>query len=196
MSATILYHIHGIRSYTYLKQKLVPGGIEFYIAAGATQLVCPCCGSTHVWQKGTKERRFRSLPLGRKHTTIVLLVPRVFCHDCKTTRQIKISFAEEHKRYTRFFERHVLDLLLSMTCQDVAEHLGLSWDTVRDIEKRRLTRDFAKPPLKHVTQIAMDEIAVRKGHKSLTIVMDFQSGPARKSLALLYIFSMRKTRKC
>jgi transposase len=104
------------------------------------------------------------------------MVPRVFCHDCQTTRQIKIHFAEEHKRYTRFFERHVLDLLLSTTCQDVAEHLGLSWDTVRDIEKRRLTRDFAKPPLKNVTHIAMEEIAVRKGHKYLTIVMDLQSG--------------------
>jgi hypothetical protein len=48
-----------------------------------------------------------------------------------------------------------------MTCQDVALHLGLSWDTVRDIEKRRLKRDFAKPPLKNVTHIAIDEIAIK-----------------------------------
>jgi transposase len=176
MSATLLYHMHGIRGYTYLRQNIVPGGVEFYIAAGPTQLVCPHCGSTNVWQKGTKQRRFRSLPIGRKTTTIVLEIPRVYCHDCGKTQQIKISFAEEHKRYTRFFERHVLDLLLAMTCQDVAEHLGLSWDTVRDIEKRRLTRDFAKPPLKYVTHIAIDEIAVKKGHKYLTIVMDLHSG--------------------
>jgi len=168
--------MHGIRSYTYLRQKLVPGGIEFYIAASPAQLVCPCCGSNNVWQKGTKERRFRSLSIGRKTTTIVLEVPRVQCHDCQTIRQIKIRFAEEHKRHTRFFERHVLDLLLSMTCQDVAAHLGLSWDTVRDIEKRRLTRDFAKPSLKEVTHIAIDEIAVRKGHHYLTVVMDLKSG--------------------
>src|SRR5215469_9475124 len=176
MSATVLYHMHGIRGYTYLRHKIVPGGIEFFIAAGQTQLVCSHCNSTNVWQKGTKERRFRSLPCGRKTTTIVLNVPRVFCHDCQKTRQIHLTFAEEHKRYTRFFERYVLDLLLSMTCQDVADHLGLSWDTVRDIEKRRLTRDFAKPPLKNVTHIAIDEIAVKKGHKYLTIVMDLRSG--------------------
>jgi len=176
MSATVLYHMHGIRGYTYLRQKIVPGGIEFFIAAGSSELVCPCCGSTNVWQKGTKERRFRSLPFGRKTTTIILDVPRVFCHDCQMTRQIHLSFAEEHKRYTRFFERYVLDLLLSMTCQDVAEHLGLSWNTVRDIEKRRLLRDFSKPSLKNVTHIAIDEIAVRKGHKYLTVVMDLHSG--------------------
>jgi transposase len=52
----------------------------------------------------------------------------------------------------------------------------MSWDTVRDIEKRRLSRDFAKPPLKEVTHIAIDEIAVRKGHSYLTIVMDLHSG--------------------
>ena len=102
MSATLLYHMHGIRSDTYLKHKIVPGGIEFSISAGASQLVCPCCGSINVWQKGGKERRFRSAPTGRKTTTIILMVPRVFCRDCKTTRQIKISFAEEHKRHTRF----------------------------------------------------------------------------------------------
>jgi transposase len=168
--------MHGIRGYTYLRQAIVPGGIEFFVAFPRTHLACPCCGSKNVWQKGTKERRFRSLPFGRKHTTIVLEVPRVHCRDCGTLRQVKISFAEEHRRCTRFFERYVLDLLLSMTCHDVAEHLGLSWDTVRYIEKRRLKRDFAKPPLKGVTHIAIDEIAIKKGHKYLTVVMDLHTG--------------------
>jgi transposase len=169
--------MHGIRGYTFLRQAIVPGGIEFYIAVSPAQLVCSCCGSTNVWQKGsTTPRRIRSLPFGRKTTTIILEIPRVFCLDCGTLRQVKLTFAEERKRYTRFFERYVLDLLLSMTCQDVAKHLGLSWDTVRDIETRRLTRDCAKPPLKDVTHIAIDEIALKKGHKYLTVVMDLHSG--------------------
>ena len=39
MSATLLYHMHGIRGYTYLRQRIVPSGIEFYISGaieGAT----------------------------------------------------------------------------------------------------------------------------------------------------------------
>ena len=47
---------------------------------------------------------------------------------------------------------------------------------MRDIEKRRLKRDFEKPPLKDVTHIAIDEIAIRKGHKYLTVVMDLHTG--------------------
>jgi transposase len=63
-----------------------------------------------------------------------------------------------------------------MTCQDVAEHLGVSWSTVRDIEKTSLKHHFDKPPLKDVTHIAIDEIAIQKGHKYLTVVMDLKSG--------------------
>ena len=174
MSATLLYHMLGIRGYKFVKQKVVPGGIEFYI--DCHEPVCPCCGSANVWRKGHKTRSFRSAPIGSKKTTIILDVPRVLCHDCKAVRQVHLTFAEEHKRYTRFLAAHVLDLLLCMTCQDVADRLEMSWDTVRDIEKTRLQRDFAKPPLKDVTHIAIDEIAVQKGHKYLTIVMDLKSG--------------------
>lgn len=176
MSATLLYHMHGIRGYRFVKQKVVPGGIEFYLCVERHKLCCPDCGSTNVWLKGHKTREFRSLPFGRKITTIILEVPRVYCHDCECTKQMSISFAKPHKRHTRFFETYVLDLLVAMTCKDVAEHLDVSWDTVRDIEKTRLKRDFAKPPLKNVTHIAIDEIAIQKGHKYLTVVMDLTSG--------------------
>ena len=138
LSTTLLYHMLGIRGYTFVRQQLVPGGVEFYIAVSPSQVVCSCCKSRNVIGKGGKERRFRSLPFGRKHATIVLWIPRVYCHDCGVLRQIHIAFAKEHKRYTRFYERYVLDLLQSMTVQDVASHLGLSWDTVRDIEKEAL----------------------------------------------------------
>lgn len=176
MSATILYHMHGIRGYKLVKEKTVPGGFEFHLSVPCEKVCCPSCGSANVWHKGSKTREFRSLPFGRKTTTIFLKVPKVYCHDCTSTNHVSISFAKPYKRHTRFFERYVLDLLVAMTCQDVAEHLGVSWDTVRDIEKTRLERDFAKPPLKDVTHIAIDEIAVQKGHKYLTVVMDLKTG--------------------
>jgi transposase len=168
--------MHGIRGYRFVKQVLVPGGVEFYIEVPREKLCCPCCGSHNVWQKGCQTRKFCSLPFGRKTTTIILDVPRVYCHDCKATKQVDIHFAEPFKRHTHFYENYVLDLLVSMTCQDVAEHLGVSWDVIRDIEKRNLERHFSKPPLKDVTHIAIDEIAVQKGHKYLTVVMDLDSG--------------------
>src|SRR5204862_4344848 len=60
--------------------------------------------------------------------------------------------------------------------KDVAKHLGVSWDVIKDIQKRDLARRFAKPELKHLRRIAIDEIAVAKGHRYLTVVFDLDSG--------------------
>jgi transposase len=63
-----------------------------------------------------------------------------------------------------------------MTIRAVAKHLGVSWDVIKDIQKRDLSRRFAKPKLKHLQRIAIDEISIAKGHRYLTVVMDLESG--------------------
>jgi len=63
-----------------------------------------------------------------------------------------------------------------MTIQDVARHLGVSWDVIKDIEKRNLRKHFAHPKLRKLKRIAIDEISVGKGHRYLTIVLDLGSG--------------------
>jgi transposase len=60
-------------------------------------------------------------------------VQRVGCSECQAVRQVKIRFAGEHKRYTRVFERLILDLSRQMTIQAVARYLGVSWDLVKEI---------------------------------------------------------------
>ena len=63
-----------------------------------------------------------------------------------------------------------------MTIRDVAHHLNVGGDLIKDIQSRHLSRRYAKPKLKHLQYIAIDEIAVAKGHRYLTVVMDLESG--------------------
>jgi transposase len=91
-------------------------------------------------------------------------------------RQVKIPFADPRRSYTKSFERFVLELSRSMTIRDVARHLNVGWDLIKEIQKRDLLRRYAKPKLKHLRYIAIDEIAVAKGHRYLTVVMDLESG--------------------
>ncbi|MDR1382986.1 MAG: hypothetical protein LBJ67_03940 [Planctomycetaceae bacterium] len=56
-----------------------------------------------------------------------------------------------------------MGLLQCMTCLDVAKHLGVSLNTIRNIEKESLHKHYARPSLKHVMPITIDEIAVQKG---------------------------------
>jgi transposase len=91
-------------------------------------------------------------------------------------RQVPLGFAAPRRSYTHQFERYALDLLRHTTIQDVARHLQISWDVIKEIQKRYLQRRFGHPKLKYLQQIAIDEIAVRKGHKYLTVVLDLCSG--------------------
>jgi hypothetical protein len=52
-----------------------------------------------------------------------------------------------------------------MTIKAVARHLGVSWDVIKDIQKRSLSRRFARPKLHKLKQIAIDEITIGKGHR-------------------------------
>jgi len=99
----------------------------------------------------------------------------VLCFLCGA-HQVKIPFAEPKKRYTRSFERYALELSRHMTIQDVAQHLQVSWDTIKDIQARSLQRRFGKPKLHKLRQIAIDEIAIGKGHHYLTVVLNLISG--------------------
>ena len=176
MSTTLLYQVYNIRGYRYRSMKRVPGGIEVVIEQPRDRCCCPVCKGRNVILKGAQRRRFHAPPIGGKLVTIVFDVPRLECRDRGALRQVEIAFAKPMPRYIRAFGRYVLDLLESMTCEDVAKHLGVSWGMIRDIEKEHLKRHYAKPRLKHVQRIAIDEIAVRKGQKYMTVVLDLDSG--------------------
>jgi len=63
-----------------------------------------------------------------------------------------------------------------MTIDDVSKISGVSWDTVKRIEQDYLQKHYSKPRLKGVRYIAIDEFAVQKGHKYMTVVMDLETG--------------------
>jgi transposase len=176
MSTSLLYHAFGIRGYKYARTDYSAGQVIFTIRQAPETCRCPACGSTQVQSRGHVERRFRSLPVGSRTTAVVLPVPRVECRDCGVVRQVEVAFADPRRTYTRAFERYALELSRRMTIRDVARHLNVSWDTIKDIQKRDLSRRYAKVKLKHLRRIAVDEIAVGKGHRYLTSVMDLESG--------------------
>ena len=165
MSTSLLYHSFGLVGYRYVNQSFQGGKVTFRIEQPRERLCCPQCGDADVWAQGGEERIFRAVPIGSKPVHIQFKVPRVMCFACGQVRQVKLGFADPKKRYTRSFERYALDLSRHMTIQDVAEHLQVSWDTIKEIQARSLQRRFGKPKLHKLRQIAIDEIAVGKGQR-------------------------------
>lgn len=176
MSTSLLYHGFGMTGVVYKRSDYKEGEILFEVEPKRKTLKCATCHSSNVSFRGKKKREFRALPIGPKPVKILYSVQRLQCHDCGELRQAKIPFADPHQRFIRSFRRYVLELCQYMTMQDVAKHLKISWDTVKTILKRELKKRFRKPKLKHLTQIAIDEIAIAKGHKYVTLVLDLKSG--------------------
>src|SRR3954454_3719234 len=176
MSTSLLYHSFGIRGYDHSRTGFQGGQTIFTIHQEPKSCRCSACGSTQVQPRGRVERRFRTLPIGRRATVVVFPIPRVECRACGAVRQVKVPFADARRSYTNSFERYALELSRHMTIRDVANHLGVSWDMIKDIQRRDLSRRYAKPKLKHLRHIAIDEIAIAKGHRYLTVVMDLDSG--------------------
>ena len=61
-----------------------------------------------------------------------------------------------------------------MTIRDLAQHLNVGWALIKDIQKRDLSRRYAKPKLKHLQYIAISE---RLHEKKMSIAHGRESRP-------------------
>jgi transposase len=176
MSTSLLYHAFGLQGYDYVQTDYTGGTVRFTIQQRPRTYRCSVCDSRHVCPRGTQQRTFKAVPIGGRPVCVVLPIPRVECPSCKVVRQVPLTFADPRRGYTRAFERYALGLSRLMTIQDVARHLLVSWDTIKDIVKRDLQRRFKKPRLGKLKQIAIDEISIGHGHRYLTVVLNLQTG--------------------
>lgn len=176
MSTNVLYHALGIWGYQDVKAQYAGGEVVVTVRQERCDLRCPGCGSRQVVRRGSYPRRFRSIPIGSQPVRIDLDVARVACAQCGANRQSDVRFADPGRNYTRCFERYALELSPHMTIQDVARHLHVGWDVIKEIQRRSLSQRFRKVKVGHLRQIAIDEISIGRGHRYLTVVLDLESG--------------------
>lgn len=176
MNTSLLYHAFGIQHQNVLKCEYKYGKIAVKIKTKDSKLQCSKCKSYNVIKSGKVERLFRTIPIGKKQVFMLAIIQRLECKACGSVRQEHIKYAESKKTYTRSLKRYILELSKIGTIQDVSNHLGISWDIVKEIQKEHLQLHYGRPDIKHVKHIAIDEFAVKKGHKYMTVVVDLDTG--------------------
>ena len=143
MSISILYHTQNIIGYTYERTFYEGGTCIFQIHPQERLVRCSLCGNRDVQSRGSVERTIMLVPTGKHKNYARLDIPRVYCQKCDKLRQINLGFAEGYRTYSKSFERYVWELCRFMTISDVAKHLDVSWDMVKDIHKRYLDQHYA-----------------------------------------------------
>ena len=176
MNSSFLYHAWGLYTLECTREEYKGNTIILHVQTKERIKTCPRCGKRHFVKNGYRFRDFVGLPIGGKKVIIRMKVQCYKCKDCDFDQQERIPFATGSRSYTHRFAKYVVDLLRGMTLQDVSNHLGVSWDTVKEIHSTYLERHYSPPSLEGVENIGIDEFAVRKGHVYKTIVVDLDSG--------------------
>jgi transposase len=153
-------------------------GIRAQIRFASDPQVAPLCSGCLQPAPAIHRYRFRNVrDLNLAHATVELLIPHrmVRCSQCGVRAEAH-DFLHPFRRSTSRFEQMVADLCRVLPVQHVAAHVGLGWHTVKEIDKRRLEREVGTPNYQGLRLIAIDEIAVQKGHSYMTSVLNLETG--------------------
>lgn len=137
--------------------------------------VCSGCGEAVDGVHSYHRRRLRDLSIGTARVTLIVPQRKVRCPACGIRVELH-GFVEPHRRLTRRLETAVAELCRVVPIQHVAAHFGLHWETVKEIDRRRLEREVGEPNYDGLRWLAVDEISVHKGHRYMTIVLDLETG--------------------
>ena len=135
---------------------------------------CSGCGEVVERIHGWTERWVRDLPAWGAETWLLVHLRRMKCERCGTAME-EVPWLSRHARVTKRLAESVARMCREVPIRHVAEHFGLSWDRVKRIHKAYLYKELGKPDLSGVTEIAMDEFAIHKGHRYATVIIEPRS---------------------
>lgn len=177
-TTSFLYHTLVLVGYRHVRTEYLGGAVYQHVELQEAKRLCRGCGAR--WHElildGAFERTFHALPIGRRRQFVVLHGHEQTCGKCGKTLREPISFADGKRRYIKAFARYVVDLCKIATIKHVAGLLGVGWDLVKEVYKESLKKRLKKRKLHKVRYIGVDEFAVQKGHRYMTVVLDLETG--------------------
>ena len=133
---------------------------------------CPECDRELPCYDHTKSRKWRHLDTMQFATILHARTPRVKCPD-HGVKQIKLPWAEKNSRFSLFFERFAIDVLLAaQTVKGACSILKISWDESWHILQKAVVRGKDRKQPKNLPRIGIDEKAFRKGQNYITLIYD------------------------
>ena len=148
--------------------------VDVHLAhAPGARFACPECGGEFSVYDHAAERRWRHLDSCHFQTVLHARAPRVRCPE-HGVRQANVPWAQPGGRFTSMFEALAIDVLLATDVKKAAILLGITWDEAWHIMERAVVRGRSAKPQTLPEQIGIDEKAISKGHRYMTLVYDLE----------------------
>jgi transposase len=154
------------------------------VDVGAGPYPCPECGVPGP-RYDSKPRRWRHLDTMQFTTWIDADVPRMQC-GTHGVKQVRVPWAEPGSQFTALFERLAIDLLRECSITGAVRLLRISWDEGWGIKGRAVKRGLARRTPQIGARLGIDEKAIAKRHRYLTVVADLEQS------RVLYLADDRK----
>ena len=138
--------------------------------------ICHICGTKGIRVHSQERRSVRDLNFASAQIWLQCQYRKIVCPQCQRTPIEELDLFDPYLRVTKRLARYIYELCKLMTVQEVAQHLGLDWKTVKAIDQRSLEKQYGQTDYQGLRILAIDEISIRKGHRYLTVVLDYLTG--------------------
>ena len=135
---------------------------------------CGGCGKKAYRVHDWAVRFAQDLPIWGSRTRLIVHSRRVLCLQCGC-RTEQIDWLDRYSRVTQRLAESVVRLCEVLPIQHVAQHYGMSWNTVKRIHKTHLQQELEPADFAGITLIGMDEFAIQKGHRYATVIVDMET---------------------
>ena len=136
---------------------------------------CPECGILLSVYDHTPERVWQHLDSCAFRTFLRARPPRVKCSK-HGVLQADLPWSEPNSRFTCAFEVKAIDVLRETHTMGASAILDISWDHAWHIMEKAVERGRQRKHLQNIEYLGVDEKAIAKGHKYVTIVCNLGTG--------------------
>jgi transposase len=165
------------------------------------EAICPSCLRPTREVKKYYRRAIRDLSITGRAVYLNLEERQFFCFDCTRYFTERFSFVEPNRTTTTRYEAYLYERCEKTPIKQVAIQEDLCWAVVQDIYERQAKRNMES--VDTVRWLGIDELALRKGHKSFVCVLvDLERAcvidllPDRKKAYLLAYFRKKGKAFC
>ena len=176
----VLNRCHHFPSFVYGKNSFKGAGIEVELRPRAgSKPVCGGCGKrSPTYDTARQPRYFEFVPLWGYIVNLVYFMRRVECRRCGVVTE-RIPWADGKQQTCNVYRLFLARWARRLSWTEVAEVFPTSWGVVYRAVEWVVEYGLAHRDLDGVTAIGVDEIAVWKGHKYLTLVYQIDQGVRR-----------------
>ena len=147
------------------------GQMDVYLETVGGRLPCPVCSAPSPRHSEREERVWEDLPIRDYRLLLHARPPRVNCPE-HGVHTVGTPWAPPKSGFTYDVEFRMLDLAKEMPILKVAEALWVGRHRVERVVHRWISFYRRHMRMDHVTAIAIDEKAVQKGHRYVSVVTD------------------------